>query len=87
MLHLFRACPKAGAIWIAMGRPATMQRTYTLDWEAWIAANIFQSKCMFLNFKWSHVFIFTCWFIWKWRNKYIFDDSFKGPHNAYLTII
>jgi ribonuclease HI len=87
MLHLFRDCPKACAIWSAIGGPITMQRTVTLDWEAWIAANILQKNCKFRNDNWSHMFIFTCWFIWKWRNKYIFDESFQGPHAAVTTIM
>ncbi|KAK9911810.1 hypothetical protein M0R45_035699 [Rubus argutus] len=86
MIHLFRDCPKAGAIWNAMGRPATMQRTYNLDGRPGLQPT-FSNQVHVLEFKWSHLFIFTCWFIWKWRNKYIFDDNFKGPHNAYLTII
>ncbi|KAK9941797.1 hypothetical protein M0R45_007491 [Rubus argutus] len=71
MTHLFRDCPKARAIWIAIGRPTTMQRTDRLDWEAWITANIFQKNCKFMDFDWSHLFLFVCWYIWKWRNKSI----------------
>jgi len=28
-------------------------------------------------FPWIDVFIFTCWYLWKWRNQHIFsgDDS------------
>lgn len=86
MIHLFRDWPKARAVWIVIGSPSTMQRAERLDWEAWIAANIFQKNCKFLDFDWSHLFIFVCWFIWKWRNKYIFDVHFKGPVNVVSTI-
>lgn len=33
-----------------------------------------------------HNFIFTCWFIWKWRNKRIFDLSFQNTSNAFQLI-
>ena len=59
-----------------------MRNTFSLDWEDWIAGNLFQHNCKFHIFKWSHLFIFTYWFIWKWRNKYIFDEGFHGPYNA-----
>lgn len=59
----------------------------SLDWEAWIAANIFQPNCKYWGFLWAHLFIFTCWFIWKWRNNYIFDENFTGPHNPIHTIV
>ena len=65
MLHLFRGCPKACLIWSAMGCPKTKQRTFNLEWEAWVAVNIFQKSCMFQNAIWSQWFIFICWFIWK----------------------
>lgn len=87
MIHLFRDCPKALVIWNTIGGPITIQRSATLDWEAWIAANIFQKNCKFLNMLWPHLFIFVCWFLWKWRNKYIFDVSFHGPHDAIPTIM
>lgn len=63
MIHLFRDCPKARVIWNAIGGPITIQRSVTLNWEAWIAANIFQKNCEFLNMLWPHLFIFVCWFI------------------------
>jgi hypothetical protein len=86
MLHLFRDCPKASQIWRALGGPVTMMRTFTLDWNGWLSANIFQKNCSFLGFQWVQLFVFTCWFIWKWRNKRIFDVNFHDPHNAIQLI-
>lgn len=60
MLHLFRVCPKASVIWSAIGDPITMQQTFNLDWDAWIAANVFQKNCRFLNHNWSQWFVFIC---------------------------
>jgi ribonuclease HI len=87
MLHLFCDCPKASAIWTAIGGPITMRKTFELDWNAWIAANILQRNCIFLEHNWSQIFIFTCWFIWKWRNKYEFDANFKGHNNVVSSIM
>jgi ribonuclease HI len=28
----------------------------------------------------------TCWFLWKWRNKSIFEDDFQQPNNPILAI-
>lgn len=87
MLHLFRDCPKVSSLWQTIGGPPTFRRTFTLDWDAWIAANILQTNCKHLGYLWAHLFIFTCWFIWKWRNNFIFDENFDGPHNPFSTIL
>lgn len=49
-------------------------------------ASLYQNNLKFHGVSWSQLFIFICWFIWKWRNKFIFDADFKGPYNA-STII
>ena len=82
MIHLFRDCPKASYVWKSIGGPTTMLRTYILDWDGWLNANILQKSCLFLGFQWVQLFLFTCWFIWKWRNKRIFDLKFQDPPNA-----
>ena len=46
------------------------------------AANLYQNNLKFHGVRWSQLFIFICWFIWKWRNKIIFYADFKGPYNA-----
>lgn len=87
MLHLSRDCPKANVIWMSIGSPTTIQRTFCLDWNNWVGANILQRDCKFLGFNWNQLFIFICWFIWKWRNKGIFDPCFCDPHNASSSIL
>lgn len=87
MLHLFRDCPRVSRLWHSIGGPETIRRTFSLDWDAWIAANILQPKCMYWGFQWVQLFIFTCWFIWKWRNNFIFDENFADPHNPIKVLI
>ncbi|XP_061993910.1 uncharacterized protein LOC133711840 [Rosa rugosa] len=77
----------ASTIWNEIGMPVTMARAFRLDWDDWIAANLLQKNCTFLGFQWSQLFIYICWFIWKWRNKSIFDTNFQKPHNAASVII
>lgn len=57
-----------------------------MDWTDWISANVMKSGCSWLSFNWSDCFIFICWYIWKWRNKSIFDDQFRYPESP-LQII
>ncbi|XP_062007342.1 uncharacterized protein LOC133724594 [Rosa rugosa] len=86
MLHLFRDCPQAMAIWKCFDIPATISRTFMLDWDGWISASILQKNCKCIGFNWSQLFIFICWFIWKWRNKVIFDANFSFPYNPTANI-
>lgn len=45
MLHLSRDCPRISLLWPAIGGPPTIRRTFSLDWEAWIAANAESNSC------------------------------------------
>ena len=32
------------------------------------------------------MFVFPCWYIWKWRNNQVFDRDFRMPINPNLVI-
>lgn len=79
MLHLLRECPKAKLVWASCGIPYKIKGTFCLDWNDWILANLLQSGCLWNSFNWQHVFIFVCWYLWKWGNKQIFLANFQPP--------
>ncbi|PRQ34972.1 putative ribonuclease H-like domain-containing protein [Rosa chinensis] len=58
-----------------------------LDWSAWISANVHCKRECYGGLKWCSVFVYTCWFLWKWRNKLAFDSNFNFPYNPSKLII
>lgn len=87
MLHLLRDCPKARKVWNTFRIPLKVQGSFILVWNGWIHANFLQQGCTWSHFNWKHMFIFICWFAWKWRNKGIFDSHFAFPVNPDQIII
>ncbi|KAL6184070.1 hypothetical protein ACLB2K_045474 [Fragaria x ananassa] len=71
-LHLFRDCPQAQLVWNTISKPTFISNSFTLDWQ---------------GIKWCDFFIGVCWFLWKWRNKKIFDTSFVFPSNPGKIIL
>lgn len=87
LLHLFRDCPKAQTIWRSINKPVSIQNSFLLDWNGWIAAQMHCSTVVYGGIKWCNLFVFTCWHIWKWRNKQIFDPHFPMPLDPKQIII
>ena len=67
------------AIWRAIPKPGTISNSFSLDWNSWLFAQLNCQIVIKHNIKWSNLFVYACWFIWKWRNKQIFDVNFNMP--------
>jgi ribonuclease HI len=87
MLHLLRDCCFARKVWAACKIPTMLTNFFQLDWTDWLSANVLKCGCSWNLFKWNECFIFICWYIWKWRNKGVFDSQFKFPENPFLIIL
>ena len=48
--------------------------------------NITKHGISWNSFNWHDCFLFVCWYIWKWRNKGIFDQKFQLPANSFQII-
>lgn len=79
LLHLFRDCPRAANIWRAFPMPSSISSSFSLDWTSWINAQLHCHSVVTDGFKWCNLFVFVCWYIWKWRNKQVFDSNFVMP--------
>ncbi|CAL2237758.1 unnamed protein product [Prunus armeniaca] len=52
------------------------------DFIHWLKVNLLSKAKWGGGLPWSVVFVFTCWYLWKWRNKHIFlplDESVVDP--------
>ncbi|PRQ37815.1 putative RNA-directed DNA polymerase [Rosa chinensis] len=87
IMHLLRDCSHASSIWNKIICLDTITRAMHLDWMSWLAANIRCQRTCYGELNWCVVFVFACWYIWKWRNKIIFDEEFHYPINPSNLII
>ncbi|XP_040372858.1 uncharacterized protein LOC112194030 [Rosa chinensis] len=84
--HLFKDCPAALNVWNSFTLPQPVKFTFSMSWEGWLQANLFcKAKCNAGN-PWCSTFAFICWFIWKWRNKHIFEAHFQIPNHPGMVI-
>ncbi|MCI17829.1 ribonuclease H protein, partial [Trifolium medium] len=47
---------------------------------------IISTQLRYVLASWKTTFMTTCWFLWTWRNKAIFEDDFEQPNNPILVI-
>ncbi|CAL8165780.1 unnamed protein product [Prunus armeniaca] len=53
----------------------------------WLKNNIFSEACCSGSISWSSVFVFICWYLWKWRNQFIFNAEEVVPSNPRQIIL
>ncbi|BFG34315.1 hypothetical protein CerSpe_205890 [Prunus speciosa] len=79
VLHLFRECSNAKKVWDAVCTPRQLSNLSTTNMQIWFMGNLCSKATWGAGLPWPSVFLFTCWFIWKWRNHYIFTDKKELP--------
>ncbi|BFG33690.1 hypothetical protein CerSpe_199640 [Prunus speciosa] len=88
ILHILRDCSRTKEIWKVVLPSSQGTQFFQTELKPWLAANLLSKDRWRGGLPWSLVFIYTCWYIWKWRNNYVFNDEeelpFK-PLNCILT--
>lgn len=86
-LHILRDCPAAKVIWKKIGGPATHSTFYNALLKPWVTDNCRGGEASDGEI-WSTYFGIVAWWLWKWRNGFVFDRNFKLPMDvsAFLQI-
>lgn len=50
------------------------------DMQVWLSCNLLNNSKGSAGIPRSSVFVFTCSYIWKWRNQYVFSDEEDLPY-------
>ncbi|KAI5337134.1 hypothetical protein L3X38_016403 [Prunus dulcis] len=85
--HIVRNCLIASLIWRQSSLPVSLNLSQDDNMITWAGKNLHNYTLMGYGVVWSTLFAFTCWFLWKWRNKKIFDPGFVFPSNPNYIIL
>ncbi|BFG41860.1 hypothetical protein CerSpe_281350 [Prunus speciosa] len=85
VLHIFRDCERARSVWHALSISGLVHSFFKQDFIPWLKVNLLSKAKWGGDLPWSAVFVFTCWYLWKWRNNHIFlpcDEFTTDPVKA-----
>ncbi|KAI5337458.1 hypothetical protein L3X38_016729 [Prunus dulcis] len=66
---------RAKKVWNALLNSSQSAGFFTLDFQPWLRVNLMSKIVWADGIPWNLVFVFTCWYIWKWRNYYVFHGD------------
>lgn len=75
ILHVLRDCPKAKQIWGSILGQTMLLNFNNLSLYDWLEGNIKEELYDTLIVGWNERFMSTIWWIWKWRNSFIFREN------------
>ncbi|KAL8143992.1 hypothetical protein V2J09_017024 [Rumex salicifolius] len=77
--HLFRRCPGREALWTGLEAPPSLMDFDAESFPSWLRLNILSKRVVGENEKWAGRFAYALWFIWWWRNSWVFrHEEFHG---------
>lgn len=87
VLHILRDCPAARSIWRKVGGPADSPLFKRSNLKQWLMANLNEEEDN-ERMHWATYFGTTTWWIWRWRNCFVFNKSHEIPLDigAFLQI-
>ncbi|KAL4343004.1 hypothetical protein AHAS_Ahas11G0035000 [Arachis hypogaea] len=86
-LHVLRDCPCAALVWNKLVQPSILATFFTTDFKSWLNLNLTNAIGHGSSTAWTDIFMTTCWWLWKWRNKEIHESAFSRPTNAGCILI
>ncbi|KAJ7978169.1 Ribonuclease H [Quillaja saponaria] len=75
VIHALTDCPKAKEVWMVLGQAKVDIIFFSQDVVTWLDLNLVDNSS-FHSIHWNQLFGITCWLLWSWRNKLVFDDDF-----------
>ncbi|CAJ2627891.1 unnamed protein product [Trifolium pratense] len=85
-LHVLRDCVHATRVWIRLVPSNYITNFFSFNCREWIFDNINKKGFGASKDGWQTTFMTTCWLLWTWRNKSIFEDNFQRPHDPIRVI-
>ena len=87
IIHTLKDCPFARKFWVSIGVPQVLTNFLSLDLLIWLKNNCLCSRNIQANgLPWCFIFPFAVWWLWKHRNKIVFENCLANP-KLYLSCI
>ncbi|KAF7800797.1 putative ribonuclease H protein [Senna tora] len=74
-LHAIRDCPLVKPLWYKIVDKKYWSNFFSLELRDWVVFNLSRVTSDRLNLPWSSTFGTTCWYIWKQRNDWVFNNK------------
>ncbi|KAH1105730.1 hypothetical protein J1N35_009498 [Gossypium stocksii] len=76
VLHILRDCPVATGVWLNLVPSSRLYQFFGMELTEWVLANLRNKFTLNSGtVDWGVIFAVACWFLWKNRNKTIFQQS------------
>ena len=76
----------ATQIWLHIVPSDFITNFFSFDRRDWFFNNLKRKMVGTSTYSWQTTFMTTCWYLWKWRNKTIFEVDFQRPYNPNILI-
>jgi ribonuclease HI len=86
ILHVLRDCINAIQVWLYIVPSDFITNFFSFDCRDWFFNNLNKKDIGTNTLSWKTTFMTTCWYLWKWRNKTIFEADFIRPNNPISLI-
>ncbi|XP_073051702.1 uncharacterized protein [Primulina eburnea] len=73
--HIFRKCEEAKKIWRRLMPTKAFQTSLNPSFDAWLMGNLGHKPKTSKNLDWNILFAITLWWIWHWRNNFVFNTK------------
>ena len=87
IIHALRDCVQSTRVWLRLVSSNHMTNFFSLNCRDWIFDNLNNKKMASHKIEWQTIFMVTCWHLWMWRNKSIFEEEFHLPFNPIDVIL
>lgn len=74
-LHILRDCKYAKEIWKSLLEPNMFADFFKDELQTWIKKNLTAALNDGVEIGWDRRFLATIWWLWRWRNDYIFNNT------------
>lgn len=75
------------AIWLRLLPQGNHRHFYESSLVDWLSFNLSHCNVVVTEIPWDIIFGISCWYLWKWRNSFIFEEKLVTIEGRINTIL